>query len=580
MAVDLVGHRSYFCVKTESNTNNFDNDPVQDPFADASASGTTPTVTAISRDLTWNSTNGEITIRDAGVYLIICDFSLEYQSSGTKLFDFHFKVGGTQTWPGASVNMTQASNAGLDPFGHTAVWLYNASAGAVIKPTVKGQSAGKNCQISTGAIFLVVKTEGNYGYAHIATNSTTNGVSAASEFLPFDSDNEDCTITTGPMKNLSYTQANGYFTLDASPTLPHGLALFLASHVWSAQSADGSAIMRLYYGSNSVKTTADVIDGAYDSDGDAQVSSNVSDMTLTYNRAWDPGETTLGALADFGTAGHKLYYTIQPPASQKVLSYAGTSMLHFSVANSNGTDPSARLSMVVDAITTQITAAGDTNVFDSDNWSGASATTTGDFAHYCEPTGITLDESAGTFTVANAGAYFIMWNMNLSTGLNLERTLKIQKNGSSILEKSWYINGGVDPQENSSILIADLESGDVLTFLLGAAGNGSAGSYLFEPHLTIFKMDERDVSITLQDGTVAEALIADDFTINTHAINTLSRQYDRVPDQVPFILGTRGPLSLRRGHTVGAKKTGSWETAVTTATTDVPPNVSTGDKKN
>ena len=86
MAVDLVGHRSYFCVKTESNTNNFDNDPVQDPFADASASGTTPTVTAISRDLTWNSTNGEITIRDAGVYLIICDFSLEYQSSGTKLF--------------------------------------------------------------------------------------------------------------------------------------------------------------------------------------------------------------------------------------------------------------------------------------------------------------------------------------------------------------------------------------------------------------------------------------------------------------------------------------------------------------
>jgi hypothetical protein len=93
-------------------------------------------------------------------------------------------------------------------------------------------------------------------------------------------------------------------------------------------------------------------------------------------------------------------------------------------------------------------------------------------------------------------------------------------------------------------------------------------------------MDERDVSITLQDGTVAEALIADDFTINTHAINTLSRQYDRVSEQVPFILGTRGPLSLRRGHTVGAVKTGSWETAVTTATTDVPPNVSTGDKKN
>ena len=580
MAVDLIGHRSYFCVKTESNTNNFDNDPVQDPFADASASGTTPTVTAISRDLTWNSTNGEITIRDAGVYLIICDFSLEYQSSGTKLFDFLFKVGGTQTWPGSSVNMTQASNASLDPFGHTAVWLYDASAGAVIKPTVKGQSAGKNCQISAGATFLVLKAEGNYAYAHVATNSTTNGVSAASEFLPFDSDNENCTITTGPMKNLSYTSTNGYFTLDASPTLSHGLALFLASQVWSAQSADGSAIMRLYYGSNSVKTAADAIDGAYDSDGDAQVSSNVSDMTLKYNRAWDPGETTLGALADFGTAGHKLYYTIQPPTSQKVLSYAGTSMLHFSVANSNGTDPSARLSMVVDALSAAITATGDTNVFDIDNWAGDSHTTTGDFAHYCKPTGITLAESSGQFTVSDGGTYFIMWNMNLSTNETGERTLKIQNNGSSILEKAWQVNSSVDPQENSAILLAELQAGDVLTFLVNGMGGGGSGAHMFEPHLTIFKMDERDVNITLQDGTVAEALIADDFTINTHAINTLSRQYDRIPEQVPFILGTRGPLSLRREHTIGAVKTGSWETAVTTATTDVPPNVSTGDKKN
>lgn len=561
---NLKGHRSYFCVKTESNTNNFDNDPVQDLFADASASGTTPTVTAISRDLTWNSTNGEITIRDAGVYLIICDFSLEYQSSGTKLFDFHFKVDGTQAWPGASVNMTQASNASLDPFGHTAVWLYDASAGAVIKPTVKGQSAGKNCQISAGATFLVLKAEGNYAYAHVATNSTTNGVSAASEFLPFDSDNEDCTITTGPTKNLSYTQANGYFTLDSSPSIPHGHALFLASQVWSAQTADGSAIIRLYYGSNSVKTANDSINGLYDSDGGDQVSANVSDMTLTYNRAWDPGETTLGALADFSTAGHKLYYTILPPTSQKVLSYAGTSMLHFSVTNSNGSDPSALLSMVVDALSAAITATGDTNVFDSDNWSGASSTTTGDFAHYCSPTGITLSESAGTFTIANGGIYFIMWNMNLSTSLNLERTLKIQKNGSSILEKKWYINGSVDPQENSAVLMADLNSGDVLTFLVNALGNGSSGAQLFEPHLTIFKVDDVGAH-SLQNRTVSEKLVADNYDLNTYSINTLSRQYDKYGDQVPFILGTRGPPSLR------GRVNNSTEKA---------PRISTGKKKN
>ena len=561
---NLKGHRSYFCVKTESNTNNFDNDPVQDLFADASASGTTPTVITISRDLTWNSTNGEITIRDAGVYLIICDFSLEYQSSGTKLFDFHFKVGSTQTWPGASINMTQASNASLDPFGHTAVWLYDASAGAVIKPTVVGQSAGKNCQISTGATLTILKAEGNYGYAHVATNSTSQGVAANTQFLPFDSDNENCTITTGPMKNLSYTQANGYFTLDASPTVPHGLALFLASSVWTAADADGSAVIRLYYGSNSAMTAADSINGAFDSAGSAQVSSNVSDMTFTANRSWDPGEITLGALADFSTAGHKLYYSHTTASGQKILTFAGTSMLHFSVTNSNGTDPSARLSMVVDALSAAITATGDTNVFDIDNWADDSHTTTGDFAHYCNPTGITLTESSGQFTVSDGGIYFIMWNMNLSTGESAERTLKIQKNSSSIIEKAWQLNSSVDPQENSTILLADLGPGDILTFLVNGMGAGGSGALMFEPHLTIFKVDDVGAH-SLQNRTVAEKLIADDFTINTHAINTLSRQYDKYGDQVPFILGTRGPPSLR-GRTMNTSEKASV--------------ISTGKKKN
>jgi hypothetical protein len=41
-------------------------------------------------------------------------------------------------------------------------------------------------------------------------------------------------------------------------------------------------------------------------------------------------------------------------------------------------------------------------------------------------------------------------------------------------------------------------------------------------------------------------LISDDFTINTYSQDNLSVQHTRYgPEQVPFILGTRGPLSLR-----------------------------------
>ncbi len=563
---NLRGHRSYFSVITKSLTTAFDNQG-QNIFADGSASGTVPEITAKSKDLTWDRANGEITIRDAGVYLIICEYGLELDGSGTRQIGFHFKVNGTQAWPKSDVDMTQSTNKSLDPFGHTAVWLYEASAGDVIRPFIMGL-ASNDCRISISSAFLVLKAEGNYGYAHVSTDSTSQSVGANTEFLPFDSDNEDCTIVTGPTKNVSYTQTDGFFTLDSNPTIAHGHALFLSSMNWLAADDDGSAIIKLFYGSATALDANDAIDGAFDSDGDAQTSSNVSDMTFTAHRTWDPGEITLAALADYSTAGHKLYFSILPASSQKILSQAGTSMLHFSVTNSNGADPNAFLSMVIDGLTAPKTNSGDLNVFDIDNWdyseSGAQQTTTGDFAHYCLPTGITLTESTGAFEVATGGIYFVMWNMNMNTSTTGTRSLKIRKNNVVIYEKEWQVNAIVDPQENSCIIMLDLNSGDDLKFFINnIRGSGGGNGQIFEPHITIFKVDDV-ASHSLQDGTVAEKNIADDFTINTHAINTLSRQYDKVGDQVPFILGTRGPLSLR-GREIDS--------------TDKPLVVSTGTKK-
>ena len=182
----------------------------------------------------------------------------------------------------------------------------------------------------------------------------------------------------------------------------------------------------------------------------------------------------------------------------------------------------------------------------------------------CLPTGITLTESTGAFEVATGGIYFDMWNMNINTSSTGTRALKIRKNNVVIYEKEWKVNAIVDPQENSCIIMLDLNSGDDLKFFINnIRGSGGGNGSMFEPHITIFKVDDV-ASHSLQDGTVAEKNIADDFTINTHAINTLSRQYDKVGDQVPFILGTRGPLSLR-GREIDS--------------TDKPLAVSTGTKK-
>tara|TARA_R110002020_G_scaffold475977_2_gene715287 strand:+ start:10684 stop:12390 length:1707 start_codon:yes stop_codon:yes gene_type:complete len=540
----LKGHRSYFCVKTESDTDNFDNDPAQNIFADGSTSSTVPTILANSADLTWNRTNGEIAIRDAGVYLIICEYSLSLQTSGFKTAKFSFSVNGTQAWPKSDVAMSQTTRNANDPFGHTAVWLYEASAGDVIRPSII-MSTAHNCQIGLGSTFVVLKAEGNYGYAHVSTDSTSQGVSANTEFLPLDSDNEDCTIVSGPTKNVSYTQTNGFFTLDSDPTIPHGHALFLASMNWLASGANGSAVIKLFYGTGTAPNANDAINGVFGSDGGSQASSNVSDMTLTTSQTMDPGEITLGALANFETAGHKLYFSMLPSSSQKLLTQAGASMLHFSVTNSNGSDPNAFLSMVVDAISASKTNAGDLNVFDSDNWSGATSTTTGDFAHYCNPTGITLTESTGTFKVSTGGVYFIMWNMNIATGTSGERTLKITKNDSVAYQKAWQVTSTVDPQENSCVLMLDLNSEDELKFLITNIRGASGGNgNLFEPHLTIFKIDDV-ASHILQYGKVASDIIGDDYSINTLEESNIGQQYDRVPDQLPLSLAQRGPRNLR-----------------------------------
>lgn len=538
----LKGHRSYFSISTKSATNAFD-DSGQNIFADGSASSDVPEITVNSQDLTWSRANGEITIRDAGVYLLICEYGLNLAGSGTKQIGFHFKVNGTQVWPKSDVNMTQTTNASLDPFGHTAVWLYEASAGDVIRPFIVG-IASNDCDIPQASTFIVLKAEGNYGYAHMSTDSTSQGVSDATEFLPFDSDNEDCTIVTGPTKNVSYTQANGFFTLDASPTIPHGHALFLASMNWQA-TANSSAIVRLFYGSGgSPPNVNDGVDGFFDSDGDSQFSSNVADMTFTINQNWDPGEITLAAVSDFDTAGNKLYFALAPGGG-KLLSQAGTSMLHFSVTNSNGSDANGFLSMVVDAISAAKTNSGDLNVFDSDNWSGSSGTTTGHFAHFCLPTGITLTESTGAFQVATGGIYFIMWNMNVSTGTTGERALKIRKNNTVIYTKEWQINASVDPQENSCVLMLDLDSGDELKFFVNnIRGSGGGSGFMFEPHITIFKVDDV-ASHFLQNGTVASDIIGDDYSINTLEESNIGQQYDRVPDQLPLSLAQRGPRNLR-----------------------------------
>ena len=575
---DLKGHRSYFSISTMSLADGFAGSDTA-VFTDDHAGGTVPDITANSRDLTWDRSTGALTIRDAGTYLILVNWGLEAVSGGTtfETVSFAMQVNETQTWPHATNYMEVGTAQNYDPWGSSAIWVYTAAAGAVIKPVMK--SDGTGIKLSYGSTFSVLKAEGNYGYAHYSVTSTNTNESKQVTYLPMQngavSNGETGgTIVTGPMKNVSYTQSNGYYTLDASASPPLGHALILYS--WNGRvlayhsgGFNTSKILSLLVGPNAALTAGDVIDGAFDYAGDAAAQANSADATLhmaSGSTSGAPREHTVAAMVTGSTAGDKVYPSLYQNSKTYLGSCAGSSFTYFDITNSNGSNSSAYLSMKFEEITynagLKLAGADGINTFDTDIYYGNV-----EKSYYVSPTGITIDESAGTFTLTHSGTYFIHWALAIAGGSSdgtKTRVLKILANDSAIFQAPWTFDDSHKPNAKDATLMVNLNAGDVLKFTCDDVYGWVAAAFL-----NIVKVDDVGAH-TLQDGTVAEALIADDFTINTHAINTLSRQYDRVPDQVPFILGTRGPLSLR-GRTVGTAPT---------ATTDTAPHTSTGDKKN
>ena len=196
-------------------------------------------------------------------------------------------------------------------------------------------------------------------------------------------------------------------------------------------------------------------------------------------------------------------------------------------------------------------SAAEINPFDEDNYSSADFDT-----RYAN--GITFASSDGTFTIGEKGTYWIFYTAQISTASDATVTTKIKVNGTAIFTSAVHIDSLNDPMNRTHTTIVDCEAGASITTTIDS--NSPNIQHLAGSSITIIRVPD-----WAHRETTPDALIAGDFTINTQKINTLSRQYDRMPDQVPFVLGTRGPLSLR-GRSF--------------ATTETPPNVSTGEKKN
>ena len=187
------------------------------------------------------------------------------------------------------------------------------------------------------------------------------------------------------------------------------------------------------------------------------------------------------------------------------------------------------------------------NCFDENNWAVTDPLTV---TNHVTASGITFDPNGGTFTVSNAGVYLFVTHMVVNHTTTGTISFFAKQEGTQIYSSSYRLNPNWTPRDLSVMFIANCEAGDVFEF--GISGGVSTTEFKAGSSISIFEVNygsqaSLDLSgrgLTLTLESTPQAQIADDFDLKTFDIDTLTPQRSRLTDQVPFVLGVPGPLSL------------------------------------
>tara|TARA_R110000824_G_scaffold160367_1_gene335089 strand:- start:314 stop:1849 length:1536 start_codon:yes stop_codon:yes gene_type:complete len=471
----------------------------------------------ISNDITWDESAGTITFRDAGIYHIVANLITE-SNSGTNTHTVTFNLNSDSAiYTGGAL-----CPSAFDPVGHTHQRIISISAGDVLH--IKAVASANKFALHAGSSLVVNKITSDV-YAS-STVSTAGSNSTTSEFNPLDTDGD------GPVFANAHKIANGItFTGNAgSMTVPSaGRYLIMVTNFHAASSTTNSNItLELKEGSNILVT------------GDTRNNNNT-----------DPEETTIFTIEDLAaSAVLTITWDIGSGSCHAAL---GTTFTVYKLndqikARKSALDFSNFISVVSKA---QSTASGaNINKFDEDNYSSADFDTRA-------ASGITFGASDGSFTVDKGGIYWIFYNPIITVASDAVITMTILVNSVIKITGVPKIDSFNDPQNRSLTGVLVLSAGDVVTCRLDSDSANiqqDAGS-----SMNIIRMAD-----WINKETTANHIIDNDFTINSFASDVLPVQHQKFVDQVPFIMGTKGPLTLR-GKVVG-------DTDIT--------HISMGDKKN
>jgi hypothetical protein len=491
-------------------------------------------------DISYDSNTGRITFTEGGKYMVVFTPSLTLGNGASQsgVVEIEFRVNGSDVFSTEGTNYYH--NTSLVPRQHVLTKFIDVNNGDYLEVFNKTATATRTLANNTGTSLAVFRISGEHGEILYTGDGDTV---AGSTSVVIGTNITSSNVTVSKSDDLSYLAANGFTVPDTKKY-----------YMFSALSVDSDA--------SEVGVDVDML----------RTGSEINDSTLSVRNGSDPYTLANSLIAEFQASEYGATRTSVAPTSGNYTLKKGTCFNFLDITN-KGTDVGALLSLTCDSDSNGLSSAGDYNCFDASNWPSGVMPLTENIA----TTNVSHTTGNGRFTFTSIGKYMVSCHLvvdRLNSG-TATVSFYIKKNGTKIYDLDVSLNQNWTPRDVSFNLIIDVTGvTDYFEFgLFGLSATTYAG-YKAGSTISIFKVDDLthaiprlvdDRGLVLTAETTPQAQIADDFDLKTFDIDTLTPQRSRLTDQVPFILGVPGPLSLR-GRCFGG--------------TEEPPIVKPGDKKN
>ncbi len=529
----LQYYQSYFSYYTSKTSDNISVNTYFNPFDVDNYSGgviNSNYSPVSSDDISYDSSTGRVTFSTGGTYAVIFNPSLNLVAaggSGQGFVDARIAKNGTNVLDASGNNYYH--NTSLTPRQHVFSTLVEVVPNDYLEVFVRTITASRTLNSNKGTSLTIFRIVGSYG--HIKYTGNDNG-SNTSVLIGDNIDPGDVSVSSGGA--MAYS-SNVF-------TPPDGARKYLMLSSISAQRQSGGS---------EITVDVDMLEGG----------SEIGDSTLSVQSNQDPYILAFSLLNEFDGTQTAISRVTTGGTNTFGLRKATTfSLIDLSTINSI---TGSFLSLSCDNDSDGL-GSGDKNCFDDNNWTSLTVT------NHVTASGITYTSSNGKFTVSSAGIYLFICHLVVDHTTTSDISFYAKQEGTEIYSNAYSLNPNWTPRDLAIAIVVDCSASDEFEF--GISGAASATVFKAGSSISIFRLfatdpalDLADRGLILTEESTPQAQIADDFDLKTFDIDTLTPQRSRLTDQVPFVLGVPGPLSLR-GRCFGQTKE--------------PPIVKPGDEKN